>query len=145
MIAENRFIPPVLIFMQEKARTKQLFYELRKIMKATNGGMDLSSRLEVLSGDKTKEQRQQILSDFEKGVYWVLITTDLVARGIDFTQVNLVINYDFPTTMLNYIHRVGRTGRADRTGTAITFFTEEDKPMVRSLADLLNTSGCTVP
>lgn len=53
----------------------------------------------------------------------MLITTDLLARGIDFNRVNLVINYDFPNTMLTYIHRVGRTGRAERTGKAVTFFT----------------------
>ena len=123
MICENRFVPPALIFVQEKTRAKQLYYEMKKIMKHTNG-MDLSSRVEVLTGDKSKEERQSILHDFEKGVFWVLITTDLVARGIDFLQVNLVINYDFPNSMLTYIHRVGRTGRVDRKGTAVTFFTE---------------------
>ena len=75
----------------------------------------------------------------------ILITTDLIARGIDFSHVNLVINYDFPNTMLTYIHRVGRTGRAERTGKAVTFFTDEDKPIVKSLANLLNASGCKVP
>ena len=114
-------------------------------MRSTNGGMNLSKRVEVLTGEKNKEERQKILQEFEKGVFWVLITTDLVARGIDFLQVNLVINYDFPNSMLTYIHRVGRTGRASRTGTAITFFTEEDKPIVRSLANLLQASGCSVP
>lgn len=74
-----------------------------------------------------------------------MITTDLVARGLDFLQVNLVINYDFPNSMLTYIHRVGRTGRADRVGTAVTFFTDEDKPMVRTLGNLLEASGCKVP
>ena len=138
-------MPPALIFVQEKSRAKQLYYEMKKILKNTNGGMNISKRVEVLSGDKNKEERQKILDDFEKGIYWILITTDLVARGIDFQQVNLVINYDFPNSMLTYIHRVGRTGRADRIGTAITFFTEEDKPIVRSLANLLQASGCDVP
>jgi ATP-dependent RNA helicase DDX52/ROK1 len=68
-----------------------------------------------------------------------------LARGIDFRNVNLVINYDFPNSMLTYIHRVGRTGRADRTGTAITLFTDEDRPLVRSLANLLSASGCKLP
>jgi len=64
-----------------------------------------------------------------------------MARGIDFKGVNLVINYDFPTTIINYIHRVGRTGRAGRTGKAITFFTNEDKPLLRSLGNMLKISG----
>ena len=58
--------------------------------------------------------------------------------------MNLVINYDFPNSALTYIHRVGRTGRADRKGTAITLFTEEDKPLIRSIANLLKVSGCEV-
>ena len=64
-----------------------------------------------------------------------------MARGIDFKGVNLVINYDFPTTIINYIHRVGRTGRAGMSGKAITFYTNEDKPLLRSLGNMLKTSG----
>ena len=56
-----------------------------------------------------------------------------------------MINYDFPNSILTYIHRVGRTGRAERKGTAITFFTVEDQKQVRSLANLLKVSGCKVP
>jgi ATP-dependent RNA helicase DDX52/ROK1 len=78
----------------------------------------------MLSSEKSKEDRQKILNEFDAGKYWILITTDMVARGIDFKNVNLVINYDFPNSMLTYIHRVGRTGRAERAGTAITFFTD---------------------
>lgn len=83
-----------------------------------------SKRIEVLSSDKSKDERQKIITQFDQGKFWVLITTDIVARGIDFRNVNLVINYDFPNSILTYIHRVGRTGRAERQGTAITFFTE---------------------
>jgi len=82
---------------------------------------------------------------FRLGKIWTLISTDLMARGIDFKGVNLVINYDFPTSTINYIHRVGRTGRANRTGKAITLFTDEDKPMLRSIGNVLKISGCPVP
>lgn len=68
-----------------------------------------------------------------------------MARGIDFKAINLVINYDFPNQMLTYIHRVGRTGRAGAPGRAITFFTDEDKPLLRTLANVLKISGCQVP
>ena len=57
---------------------------------------------------------------------WVLICTDLMGRGIDFKGVNMVINYDFPTSAISYIHRIGRTGRAGREGRAVTLFTEDD-------------------
>ena len=102
-------------------------------------------RIEALSSDKTREERLRILNDFDQGRYWMLITTDIVARGIDFSHVNLVLNYDFPNNMLTYIHRVGRTARAQRTGSALTLFTDSDIPLLRSLSNLLKTSGCQLP
>lgn len=76
---------------------------------------------------------------------WVLICTELIGRGIDFIGVNLVINYDFPPSAISYIHRIGRTGRAGRKGKAITYFTQDDKPKLRSIANILRNSGCKVP
>lgn len=58
------------------------------------------------------------------GKIWALICTDLFARGLDFKGIKLVINYDFPNSMINYVHRVGRTGRANRVGKAVTFYTD---------------------
>lgn len=68
---------------------------------------------------------------FREGKIWVLICTELMGRGIDFKGVNLVVNYDFPSSAISYIHRIGRTGRAGRPGKAVTFFTNDDKPMLR--------------
>ena len=68
-----------------------------------------------------------------------------MARGIDFKTVNCVINFDFPTSLVSYIHRVGRTGRAGRDGTAITYFTDEDAPYVKLIANLMKKSGQDVP
>merc|ERR1712228_959959 len=75
----------------------------------------------------------------------VLICTELMGRGIDFKGVNLVINYDFPPSAVSYIHRIGRTGRAGRDGKAITFFTEEDRTILRTIAQVMRNSGCEVP
>jgi ATP-dependent RNA helicase DDX52/ROK1 len=69
----------------------------------------------------------------------------LISRGIDFKKVNLVINYDFPNTAINYIHRCGRTGRNNQKGTAVTFFTDLDKPLLKTIGNLLSSSGCEVP
>lgn len=77
-------------------------------------------------------QRNDAVRKFRMGDTWMLIATDLVARGIDFKGVNCVINYDFPQTTTSYVHRIGRTGRAGRKGKAITYFTEDD--MVRDTA-----------
>ena len=68
-----------------------------------------------------------------------------MARGIDFKTVNQVINFDFPQSLVSYIHRIGRTGRAGRVGEAKTFFTDEDKPFVSKIATLMDKSGEEVP
>ncbi|NWH59520.1 DDX52 helicase, partial [Geococcyx californianus] len=64
---------------------------------------------------------------------------------IDFKGVNMVINYDLPTSAVEYIHRIGRTGRAGHKGKAVTFFTEDDKPLLRSIANVIQRAGCPVP
>jgi ATP-dependent RNA helicase DDX52/ROK1 len=79
------------------------------------------------------------------GDIWVLICTDLMARGVDFKGVQMVINYDLPQSAVAYIHRIGRTGRAGKKGTAVTFFTEEDMPRLRPIANVVKISGCAVP
>ncbi|NXV67724.1 DDX52 helicase, partial [Molothrus ater] len=64
---------------------------------------------------------------------------------MDFKGVNMVINYDLPTSAVEYIHRIGRTGRAGHRGKAVTFFTEDDKPLLRSIANVIQRAGCPVP
>ena len=64
---------------------------------------------------------------------------------MDFKGVNCVINYDFPQSVISYVHRIGRTERAGRPGEAITFFTESDMTMLRSIANVMKLSGCDVP
>ncbi|NXP82494.1 DDX52 helicase, partial [Ramphastos sulfuratus] len=64
---------------------------------------------------------------------------------IDFKGVNMVINYDLPSSAVEYIHRIGRTGRAGHRGRAVTFFTEDDKPLLRSIANVIQRAGCPVP
>lgn len=71
------------------------------------------------------------MRSFREGHIWVLICTELMARGLDFKGVNLVINYDFPPSAISYIHRIGRAGRAGRKGKAVTFFTKEDTVNLR--------------
>ena len=68
-----------------------------------------------------------------------MICTELLGRGIDFKGVNLVVNYDFPPSAVSYIHRIGRTGRAGRQGRAVTFFTEEDRTILRTIAQVDST------
>jgi len=96
-------------------------------------------------GDLTQKERDGILNQFRTGSSRVLITTDLLARGIDVQQVSLVINYDLPRNLENYIHRIGRSGRFGRKGVAINFVTQEDVRNLRDLEEFYNTSVEEMP
>ena len=81
------------------------------------------------------------MARFRKSEIWIIITTDLLSRGIDFRGINGVVNYDIPTSTASYVHRVGRTGRAGRTGgVAVTFYTREDIKYVKSIANAIALS-----
>ncbi|GAQ79052.1 ATP-dependent RNA helicase [Klebsormidium nitens] len=127
--------PPVLVFVQSKDRAKELHKEL-----AYDG-----VKVDAIHADRTQAQREHAVDSFRAGGTWVLIATDLMGRGMDFKGVNHVVNYDFPPSIASYIHRIGRSGRAGRPGEATTFYTEDDTPMLRSIANVMKASGCEVP
>ncbi|KAL6958603.1 DEAD-box ATP-dependent RNA helicase 57 [Sarracenia purpurea var. burkii] len=127
--------PPVLVFVQNKERAKELYREL---------AFD-DIRADVIHADLTEIQRENAVNNFRAGKTWVLIATDVIARGMDFKGVNCVINYDFPDSAATYIHRIGRSGRAGRSGEAITLYTEADVPFLRNVANVMVASGCEVP
>jgi len=134
-IIQQGLAPPVLVFVQSKERARELFNEL--IYDGLN--------VDVIHADRTQAQRDNVISCFRSGKIWILIATELMGRGIDFKGVNLVINYDFPTSAVSYVHRIGRTGRAGRKGRAITLFTEDDAMYLRTIANVMTASGCDVP
>ncbi|KAL7428339.1 hypothetical protein ACHAXH_002413 [Discostella pseudostelligera] len=134
LVAEG-ITPPVLIFMQSKERAQALFGEL----------LYDGIRVDVIHAGRSYANRELSVQKFRRGETWVLICTDLVARGVDFKAVNLVINYDLPADGVTYVHRIGRTGRAGRPGRAITFFTEADFDNLRTIANVMRLSGCSVP
>jgi len=96
-------------------------------------------------GDMSQKDRDVILSEFRTGSSRVLITTDLLARGIDVQQVSLVINYDLPRNLENYIHRIGRSGRFGRKGVAINFITSEDKQTLKDIEQFYHTQIDEMP
>ena len=98
-----------------------------------------------MHGDMDQRERDLILSQFRSGSSRVLITTDLLARGIDVQQVSLVINYDLPSNRENYIHRIGRGGRYGRKGVAINFLTNDDVPYLKDIEDFYNTTVEEMP
>jgi len=99
----------------------------------------------AMHGDMDQKERDVIMREFRSGSSRVLITTDLLARGIDVQQVSLVINYDLPTNRENYIHRIGRGGRFGRKGVAINFVTEDDRRNLKDIEQFYNTQVDEMP
>jgi len=98
-----------------------------------------------MHGDMSPQEREVIMKEFRSGSSRVLITTDLLARGIDVQQVSLVINYDLPANRENYIHRIGRSGRFGRKGVAINFVTDDDVRTLREIEQFYNTKVEEMP
>ncbi len=117
----------VLVFTRTKHRAKNLDAKLCK------SGFKAAS----LQGNLSQGQRQAALDGFRSGRFQILVATDIAARGIDVSQVSHVINYDIPATTEAYIHRIGRTGRAARSGDAYTLVGSEDQGMVRAIEKVL--------
>merc|ERR1712220_35499 len=99
----------------------------------------------AMHGDMEQKERDVIMREFRSGSSRVLITTDLLARGIDVQQVSLVINYDLPNNRENYIHRIGRGGRFGRKGVAINFITTEDTRVLQDIESFYNTTIDPMP
>lgn len=130
--------PPFLVFTQTIDRATALHDELKYDIPLEAGG---SSRIAVLHSSLPDSQRSDIMRRFRLGEVWVLITTDVLARGVDFAGVNGIVNYDVPSTAAVYVHRAGRTGRAGREGgVAVTFYTKDDIPFVKNVANVIAVS-----
>lgn len=99
----------------------------------------------AMHGEMTQKERELILREFRSGSTRVLITTDLLARGIDVQQVSIVVNYDIPASKENYIHRIGRSGRFGRKGVAINFVTSGDMDQIKEIEQHYNTQIQEMP
>jgi ATP-dependent RNA helicase RhlE len=117
----------VLVFTRTKHRAKRICQQLG------NAGFKAAS----LQGNLSQNRRKEAMDGFKDGKYQILVATDIAARGIDVSTISHVINYDIPDTADAYTHRIGRTGRATKTGDAFTLVTPEDDAMVRTIEHLL--------
>ncbi|CAG8518090.1 20173_t:CDS:2, partial [Gigaspora rosea] len=95
----------------------------------------------AIHGDKAQTERDWVLSEFRSGKSPIMVATDVASRGIDVKDVKLVINYDFPTNVEDYVHRIGRTGRGGARGAAITFFTMENAKQAKDLVNILREAN----
>lgn len=117
----------------------------RKVEWITNSLSEKDFTVSMLHGEMDQKQRDKIMQEFRTGSSRILVTTDLLARGIDIQQVSLVINYDLPTNRENYIHRIGRSGRFGRKGVAINFLTTEDVPAMNEIEKFYDTTVEEMP
>jgi len=97
-----------------------------------------------IHGDKSQGERDWVLAEFRSGRAPILVATDVAARGLDVEDVKFVINYDYPNGTEDYVHRIGRTGRSRNTGTAYTFFTQNNAKQAKELVDVLKEANQVV-
>ena len=120
----------VLLF----SRTKRGAGKIKRLLK------EMGHNAAEIHADRTLKQRREALEGFKRGKYRILVATDIAARGIDVVGIETVINYDLPDDVENYVHRIGRTGRAGHEGRAISFATPEQGKDIRSIEDLIKTA-----
>jgi ATP-dependent RNA helicase RhlE len=136
LLAQDESMTKLLVFVATKKLADELYAELQTIYPETCG---------VIHSNKEQNHRFNTVKQFHEGNYKFIIATDIVARGIDISEVTHVINFDVPEVPENYIHRIGRTGRADKKGIAITFFTEKEKPLLQIIEALMKYAVPLLP
>ena len=118
----------ILVFVRTKVRAERVFEAMKRVginSQTMHGGKDQTSRMDVMNG-------------FKNGDFKLLIATDISARGVDIPNVDYVINYDLPEVAENYVHRVGRTGRGNNKGVAVSFCSPEEKPILEEIEQFMN-------
>lgn len=117
----------ILVFVRTKVRAERVNAALARV----------AIESVTMHGDKDQKEREKSITRFRKGEVNILVATDVTARGIDIPDVDFVVNYDLPEKAENYVHRVGRTGRGTRRGTAVSFCSSEEKPVLDEIHDYL--------
>lgn len=128
LLQDRAAFTKVLVFISGKKLANRLFEKLED---------EFSSELGVIHGDKSQNFRIKAITDFEEGNIRILVATDVMARGLDFDKVSHVINFDCPDYPENYVHRIGRTGRAQESGNAILFYTEKEEDSKAAIEELM--------
>ncbi|HEY0271638.1 MAG TPA: DEAD/DEAH box helicase, partial [Chitinophaga sp.] len=136
MLLEDAGMTKVLVFTATKALADDLYEKLEPTFPGKVG---------VIHSNKEQNHRFNTVKQFQEGNYRFIIATDIIARGLDVAEVSHVVNLDAPETPEDYIHRIGRTGRADRPGVAILFKTEKEQPLVEKIEALMQYQIPTHP
>ncbi|MDB5245863.1 MAG: box helicase [Segetibacter sp.] len=136
LLAEDETMTKVLVFAASKKLADELFEQLELQFPGVAG---------VIHSNKEQNHRFNTVKQFKEGAYRFIIATDIVARGIDIAEVTHVINFDLPPVPENYIHRIGRTGRADKKGIAISFITEKEQDARAAIESLMKVEIAVSP
>ncbi len=126
---------PVLVFSRTKRGAKKICQMLNRV----------GHHASEIHADRSLNQRKEALAGFKSGKYRILVATDIAARGIDVSNIELVVNFDLPENVEDYVHRIGRTGRAGKTGKAISFATHDQKSNIRQIERLIRKTLRIVP
>lgn len=128
LLLQDESMSKVLVFTATKKLADTIFFELSPLY---------GEKLGIIHSNKSQNHRFETVTKFHEGEHRILLATDIVARGIDISEVTHVINFDMPEVPENYIHRIGRTGRADKKGTAIAFITPKETEMRERIEALM--------
>ncbi len=134
-VVKDKDIKSIIIFSSTKDKVKELGKELSR----------LKLNAAAIHSDLDQDERNDVMRKFKSKATQILVATDILSRGIDIDSIGLVINYDVPGDAEDYIHRVGRTARAESTGIALTFINEEDQGKFKKIEDLIGSEVKKLP
>jgi ATP-dependent RNA helicase RhlE len=129
LIRDRSVYRKVLVFAPSKRIADRMYEALEE---------EFGSEVGVIHGNKSQNYRSRTIEEFEQGDTRVLVSTDVMARGLDLEKITQVINFDVPAFPENYLHRIGRTGRAEEPGQSILFFTEKEEPWKLAIEELMD-------
>jgi ATP-dependent RNA helicase RhlE len=118
----------ILVFVRTKVRAERVFEAMNRV----------GIKTQTMHGGKDQESRMGVMNEFKNGTFNVLVATDISARGVDIANVDYVINYDLPEVAENYVHRVGRTGRGNNKGVAVSFCSSEEKNVLQEIETFMD-------
>ncbi|KAL4157836.1 hypothetical protein PRNP1_003618 [Phytophthora ramorum] len=144
-LAASVNVTQIVEVIDDRARDARAHALLQKYHSSRKNRILFGWNCIAIHGDRSQQQRSEAVEQFKSGEVPLLIATDVAARGLDIPGVEYVINYSFPLTIEDYVHRIGRTGRGGKKGTAHTFFTANDKPRAGELVNLLREGNQEVP
>ena len=136
LLKETATFKKVLVFVANKRSADRLFEELQELY---------NDEICVIHSNKTQNYRMRSIKQFDEGINRILVTTDVMARGLDLNEITHVINFDTPGFPENYMHRIGRTGRAEKKGETLLFYTEKEVAFKNAIETLMNMEIKQIP